>query len=102
MTVEMSETKATAPTGWSYLSNHTYVLLCLNRDPQMRLREVAASVGITERAVQRIVAELEADGVLARARVGRRNTYATTLKSSLRHPLVESLTVGDLMRTLQA
>lgn len=60
---------------WSFLTNHAYVLLCLRREPDLRMREVAARVGVTERAVQRIVAELERDGYLVRSRDGRRNRY---------------------------
>src|SRR5919202_2239784 len=60
---------------WTFLTNHGVVLLCLAADPGQRLRDVAASVGITERAVQRIVADLEAGGYLTRTRVGRRNQY---------------------------
>ena len=61
------------PVGWTFLSNHTHVLVALAAQPGATLREVAASVGITERAVQRIVAELEAAGVLERHRDGRRS-----------------------------
>lgn len=60
---------------WGFLTNHAYVLLCLRREPDARMREVAARVGITERAVQRIVAELEREGYLVRSRDGRRNRY---------------------------
>ncbi len=60
---------------WTFLTNHAQVLVCLATDPQIRLREVAAQVGITERAVHRIVVELEAAGYVTRARHGRRNQY---------------------------
>jgi DNA-binding MarR family transcriptional regulator len=60
---------------WGFLTNHFYVLRCLARDPSMLLREVAERIGITERAVQRIVSELENAGFLVRAREGRRNRY---------------------------
>lgn len=84
-------------TGWTFLTNHAHVLVCLRRDSGLLLREVAIQVGITERAVQRIVAELEEAGVLRRIRVGRRNQYELNLSSHLRHPLESSRTIGDLL-----
>lgn len=88
---------AEAPAGWTFLSNHTHVLVCLAADPEQTLRDVAAQVGITERAVQRIVAELEAAGVLAREREGRRNRYRLDLSLPLRHPLEQHCRIGDLI-----
>ncbi|MFN3964051.1 MAG: helix-turn-helix transcriptional regulator [Silanimonas lenta] len=85
------------PAGWTFLSNHTHVLVCLAADPEQTLRDVAAQVGITERAVQRIVAELEAAGVLAREREGRRNRYRLDLSLPLRHPLEQHCRIGDLI-----
>jgi predicted ArsR family transcriptional regulator len=61
--------------GWDLLSNHGKVLVCLSRDPEVRIRDLAKRVGIKERAVQRILAELRADGLVASTRVGRRNRY---------------------------
>ena len=86
--------------GWTFLSNHTHVLVCLARNPDQVLREVAQQVGITERAVQRIVAELEAGGVVRRQRQGRRNRYALNLNAPLRHPLERHCTVGELLRSV--
>ena len=86
--------------GWTFLSNHTHVLVCLARDPDQVLREVAQHVGITERAVQRIVAELEAGGVVRRERLGRRNRYHLNLDAPLRHPLERHCTVGELLRSV--
>jgi len=88
--------------GWTFLSNHTHVLVCLARDPGQVLRKVAQQVGITERAVQRIVAELEAGGVVQRERLGRRNRYALNLDVPLRHPLERHCTVGELLRAVTA
>ena len=82
---------------WTFLTNHAHVLLCIAADPKSLLREVAKSVGITERATQRIVAELAADGYLERRRVGRRNTYRIHPELHLRHPVEEHLTVGSLI-----
>ena len=81
---------------WDFLTNHAHVLLCLRRDPTARMRDVAAAVGITERAAQRIVAELEEDGYLSRERDGRRNRYVLHEGRSLRHPLEGSHTVDEL------
>ncbi len=85
---------------WTYLSNHGHVLVCLARDRNARLRDVAAAVGITERAVQRIVAELEQSGVLTREREGRRNHYTLDREQPLRHSIEAASTVGDLLDAL--
>ena len=90
--------EAPSPAGWTFLTNHTHVLVCLAEDPGLRLRDVAARVGVTERAVQRIVAELEAGGVLTRTREGRRNRYTIDGRIPLRHPLEEHRDVGALLR----
>ena len=87
----------TAPAAWTFFSNHAHVLFCLAADPGMLLRDVAAQVGITERAVQRIVADLEAAGVLARVREGRRNRYKVDPRVSLRHPVEAHRNIGDLL-----
>lgn len=83
--------------GWTLLSNHGHVLVCLARDPRTRLSDVARRVGITERAVQKIVAELEAGGLLTRRRQGRRNHYTIHLEHPLRHPAQSNRTVGALL-----
>jgi len=82
---------------WTFLSNHGHVLICLARDPEARLRDVAQAVGITERAVQKIVADLEAASVLTRERTGRRNRYRLDAGRPLRHPLEAHRTVGALL-----
>ena len=82
---------------WTFLSNHGHVLICLALDPKARLRDVAASVGITERAVQKIVGDLEAAGVVVRQRAGRRNTYRLNASAPLRHPLEAHRSVGTLL-----
>ncbi len=82
---------------WTFLTNHSHVLICLHRDAQMRLRDVAERVGITERAVQRIVHELEEAGVLTHRREGRRNVYRIALRRPLRHRLESHHTVGELL-----
>ncbi|WP_305043634.1 helix-turn-helix transcriptional regulator [Geoalkalibacter sp.] len=82
---------------WTFLNNHTHVLLCLARDPGARLRDVAQLVGITERAVQKIVRDLEDCAVLRRFRDGRRNQYEIDLDRPLRHALESNHTVGELL-----
>lgn len=82
---------------WTFLSNHAHVLLCLARDPEMRLRDVADLVGITERTAQLIVADLEAEGYLTRQRVGRRNRYRLHLNRPLRHPLESHHRIAELI-----
>ena len=90
----MSEENAS---NWNFLTNHTHVLICLARDPEQPLRKVALSVGITERAVQRIVSELEEAGYLERERVGRQNHYRMHMEGRLRHPLASHRSIGDLL-----
>ncbi|MDJ0657734.1 MAG: winged helix-turn-helix transcriptional regulator [Xanthomonadales bacterium] len=85
---------------WTFLSNHSHVLICLNADPHQTLRQVSLQVGITERAVQRIVADLESAGVIKRSRHGRRNTYELCLDLPLRHPLEAHRSIGDLIQLL--
>jgi MarR family len=89
-------------TSWGFLTNHGNVLLCIARDPEVRLRDVAVRVGITERATQSIVADLEAAGYLTRQRVGRRNRYVLHLDGSLRHPLDPAQPVARLVHALAA
>ena len=86
---------------WTFFSNYGHVLVSLAADPTARLRDVAEQVGITERAVQRIVGHLEAAGVLTRERVGRRNRYRINDELPLRHPLEEHRTVGSLLGMLE-
>ena len=82
---------------WTFFTNHAHVMICLTRNPQQPLREVAMSVGITERAVLRIVAELEEYGYLKRHRNGRQNTYEIHPEKPLRHPLESHCVIGDLL-----
>jgi len=86
-----------APAPWTYLTNHAHVLILLARDAHATMREVADAVGITERAVQRIVAELEEADVLERSRSGRRNVYAVKADRPLRHPVESHCSVADLL-----
>lgn len=85
---------------WTFFSNHGHVLICLAGNPDQPLREVAVAVGITERAVQRIVADLEEAEFLKRERSGRRNIYTLTTNKKLRHPLEKSHSIGEILAVL--
>ncbi|MFN8217786.1 MAG: MarR family transcriptional regulator [Solirubrobacterales bacterium] len=87
---------------WTFLTNHAHVLICVARDPGIRLRDVAEGVEITERAAQRIVADLVAAGYLEREREGRRNRYRLRPELPLRHPLEREHAVGEILRVLAA
>ena len=85
---------------WTFFTNHAHVLIAISRDPELRQRDIAQLVGITEGAVQRILHELEAAGYLLRERVGRRNRYQVVADLPLRHPLETDRTVADILRTV--
>jgi predicted transcriptional regulator len=93
-------TAVVTSSGWTFLTNHTHVLLCLFRNPDERLRDVAVAVGITERMVQRIVSELAEAGYLQITKEGRRNHYRVNSRLRLRHPLESHHTIGELLTTL--
>jgi DNA-binding MarR family transcriptional regulator len=82
---------------WTFLTNHGRVLLALAEDPDVRLRDIAAQVGITERAAQMIVSDLEAEGYITKQRVGRRNHYALDRRKKFRHPHEAGHRVGELL-----
>jgi len=86
---------------WRFLSNHTQVLLLLHRDPDARFRDIAEHVGITERAAQRIVADLVETGYVESERVGRRNHYRINTDIAMRHPAQEGHEVGELLKLLR-
>ena len=86
--------------GWDFLTNHAHVLTCVANDPGIRLRDIAAAVGITERATHRILSELVEEGYVLREREGRRNHYQVVGDLPLRHPLVRGREVGDLLEVL--
>ena len=86
-----------SPASWTFLTNHSHILLCLAADDSLRVRDLAQKVGITERAVMKILAELEAGGVIEREREGRRNRYRVLHRTKLRHQLEAHRTVGDLV-----
>jgi DNA-binding Lrp family transcriptional regulator len=82
------------------LSNHGHVLLYVDTYPDAPLREIAAAIGITERAAHKIVTELEGVGYISRERVGRRNHYRVHRDAPLRHGRVVGRTIGDLLSAL--
>jgi hypothetical protein len=90
----------TQRTGWTFLTNHAHVLVCIAEEPDIRGRDIAVRVGITERAAQAIVADLVAEGYVTRTREGRRNRYAVNPGAPLRHPLERDHSIGELLVAL--
>ncbi|MEM8669240.1 MAG: winged helix-turn-helix domain-containing protein [Planctomycetota bacterium] len=88
------------PKAWTFLTNHAHVLIVLYSEPDMVLREVANRVGITERAVQRIVQDLEDEGFIRREKIGRKNHYDVVTGKALRHPVESHRDIGDLIRLI--
>jgi len=84
--------------GWFFLTNHAHVLICVDGDPGVRLRDIADTVGITERSAHKILSELIDEGYVDKAKVGRRNTYSVQPDLSMRHPLLRDSQVGDLLK----
>ena len=85
---------------WTFLTNHAHVLIMLAKAPEMTLRAIASAVGITERAVHKILSELEDEGYVTRERVGRRNQYVLSLAKALRHPIESHKTVSELVKLI--
>lgn len=85
---------------WTFLTNHAHVLVCIAENPDMRGREIAQEVGISERAVQGIISDLVDAGYVIRERAGRRNHYTINPEGGLRHPLEDDHTVGELLTML--
>ncbi len=82
--------------GWTFLSNHAHVLICIAENPLARMRDLAFQINITERAVQQIIQDLESAGYLSHVREGRRNRYTVQMKKPLRHPIEKHCTVSEL------
>lgn len=86
--------------GWTFFTNHGHVLVCLAGDPDLRTRDVAEMVGITERSAQAIIGDLVDAGYVTRIKEGRRNRYEVHGGLALRHPLERDHTVGELLEML--
>lgn len=87
---------------WTFLTNHAHALVCIARDPGLRLRDVAERVGVTERAAQRIVSDLVESGYLERQRDGRRNSYRVRPDRPLRHPVEKGHDIGAILSALES
>jgi DNA-binding IclR family transcriptional regulator len=85
---------------WSFLTNHTHILVCLSREPLVTVRNLALQIGITERSVQRILSDLETAGAISRTKEGRRSRYQIDYKFRLRHPLEAHCTLEKLLKTV--
>ncbi len=90
--------EAVTKPAWTFLTNHGHVMVCIAGDPGIRGRDIAARVGITERAAQAIIADLVGDGYVQRTRVGRRNHYEVNPDRPLRHPVEQPHSVGELLQ----
>ncbi|MFC5865584.1 helix-turn-helix transcriptional regulator [Acidicapsa dinghuensis] len=86
--------------GFTLLTNHALVLVLIARIPDIRMREIASHIGITERAVQRIIDDLTTNGYVVITKDGRRNRYEINLEHPIQHPLITHLNIGDLVRFL--
>jgi predicted transcriptional regulator len=91
----------TAP-GWTFLTNHAQVLVCIARDPGIRLRDIGERAGITERAAHRIVVELADAGYITRERNGRRNRYTVNAQFPIPDPIAPQQSMGELLAILTA
>lgn len=88
------------PKHWTFLTNHAQVLLCLADTPDIRLRDIATHVGITERATQRILADLIETGYVQKTRIGRRNQYTIDREHAMRHTAQIGYEINDLLTAL--
>lgn len=85
---------------WTFLTNHAQVLLCIARNPHMTAKEIAAEVAITERAVQRLIFDLDEAGYISRERVGRQNRYVVHMDRPMRHPAQQGRPISELIALL--
>ena len=95
-----SQSQEPGTSQWTFLTNHFHILVVLSRTPDARIRDLSEAVGITQRAVQRILAELVEDKVLKVRKNGRRNIYTVNLRKRLRHSLESKHTIGELLEIL--
>ena len=92
--------KSAPEPSWTFLTNHAHVLLTIAAEPEIRIRDIASEVGVTERAAHRIVADLEEAGYLKVTKVGRRNEYVVLRDLPLRHPAERHHRIGELLKVL--
>jgi DNA-binding transcriptional ArsR family regulator len=92
--------EGTPASGWTFVTNHTQVLLCVAREPDIRLRDIATRIGITERAAQRILADLVEAGYVERRRQGRRNRYTIKTEMRMRHSAQNGHDIGEVLEVL--
>ena len=97
VTRSAKEEPETAGAQWTFFTNHAHVLIVLAQSPNLTTREIGELVGITERAVQKIIADLEQEGYLSKNRVGRNNEYRLSLNRPLRHPIERHRRIGDIV-----
>ena len=88
--------------GWDFITNHGGVLVAVYRQPRITAREISQQLGITERTVLKIVADLDEAGYLTRSRQGRTNTYTVNQDRPLHGPILKDIEVGDLLNVLKA
>jgi DNA-binding MarR family transcriptional regulator len=98
---DMNADAARDQSRWTFLTNHLHVLACLARDPELRIRDIADLIGITERATVQILNQLEVAGYLTKTKVGRRNHYTVHGELPLRHPMHNGRQVGELLRVIE-
>ncbi len=96
----MTDAALTTNSNWTFLSNYSHVLLCIAQDNTLIMREIALKVGITERAVQQIIADLVEDGYIDRIKVGRSNRYVIHMERHLRHPIEEKCLISSLIKLI--
>ena len=93
-----NEPEDAARPSWTFFTNHGHVLVRIASDPRVRIRDIAARVGITQRAVQAIIADLVGEGYVTRPRVSRRNHYEISPDRPLRHPVEQPHSIGELLQ----
>jgi DNA-binding MarR family transcriptional regulator len=96
-TIKTSSLSSGTARGWTFLTNHTQVLLAIAQNPDARLRDIAEHVGITERAAQRILSDLVGSGYVRRQRQGRRNHYRINPEAQMRHPAQGGIEISGLL-----
>jgi len=87
---------------WTFITNHGLVLLYISKNPQCTMRDMAITIGITERTILRILGDLEEDGYISRQNTGKGNTYRIKTRLGLKHDLTKNIPVGDLMKLLRS